>query len=98
MQEFDPYHRQGMGRLLVTEDEHSDLVKPKLLKYSATSRFKAMQFGSKQQHAMREFSTRYGIAIHYLLYNPFIIPWQIQTPVEQVPSPIIRKHDSRSSR
>ena len=75
-----------MGRLLVTEDEHSDLVKPKLLKYSETSRYKAMQLGSKQQDAMREFSTRYGIGIHYLLYNPSIIPWQIQTPVEQVPS------------
>jgi hypothetical protein len=35
---------------------------------------------------MREFSTRYGIAIQYLLYNPSVIPWQIKTPVEQLPS------------
>ena len=86
VQEFDPYHRRGIGRLLVTEEEHSELVQPKLLKYSETSRYKAMQLGSEQQQAMHEFSTRYGIGILYLLYNPSLIPWQIQTPVEQVPS------------
>jgi hypothetical protein len=86
VQEFDPYHRQGMGRLLVTEDEHNDLVKPKLLKYLESSRYKAMQLESEQQHAMHEFSTRHGIGIHYLLYNPSVLPWEIQTPIEQVPS------------
>ena len=35
---------------------------------------------------MHEFSTRYGIGIHYLLYNPSVIPWQVKAPVEQVPS------------
>ncbi len=86
LQEFDPYHRMGMGRLLVTEEEHSEVVQPKLLKYSESSRYKAMQLGSEQQNAMHEFSTRYGIGIHYLLYNPCVLPWQIKTPVEQLPS------------
>src|SRR6266545_7655253 len=49
VQEFDPYHRRGMGRLLVTEDEHRDLVEPKLLKYTEASRYKALQLGSEQQ-------------------------------------------------
>jgi hypothetical protein len=86
LQEFDPYHRMGMGRLLVTEEEHRELVQSKLLKYTETSRYRALQLGSEQQTAMHEFSTRYGIGIHYLLYNPSVIPWQIKTPVEQVPS------------
>jgi hypothetical protein len=84
--ESDPYHRQGMGRLLVTEDEHQEIVASKLLKYSETSRYRALKRGSEQQNAMREFSARHGIGIHYLLYNPSVIPWQIKTPVEQVPS------------
>jgi len=86
VQEFDPYHRQGMGRLLVTEDEHNDLVKPKLLKYLESSRYKRCSSGANSKHAMHEFSTRHGIGIHYLLYNPSVLPWPIQTPVEQVPS------------
>jgi hypothetical protein len=85
VQEFDPYHRQGMGRLLVTEEEHAEVVKPKLLKYSETSRYKALQLGSEQQAAMQAFSKHHGIGIHYMLYNPSVIPWQIQTPVEQPP-------------
>src|SRR5437773_3499662 len=46
LHEFDPYHRMGMGRLLVTEEEHTELVQPKLLKYSETSRYRALQLGS----------------------------------------------------
>ncbi len=94
-QEFDPYHRQGMGRLLVTEEEHEKLVQPKLLKYSEASRYKALQLGSEQQEAMHAFSKRFGIGIHYLLYNPSVIPWQIQTPVEQVPSIVENKVGAR---
>ncbi len=86
LQEFDPYHRLGMGRLLVTEEEHNEFVQPRLLKYSESSRYRALQLGSEQQNAMHDFSTRYGIGIHYLLYNPSVIPWQIKAPVEQVPS------------
>jgi hypothetical protein len=86
LQEFDPYHRMGMGRLLVTEEEHDELVQSKLLSYSEKSRYRALQLGSEQQRAMQEFSERFGVGIHYLLYNPSVIPWQIKTPVEQVPS------------
>jgi len=86
VQEYDPFHRRGMGRLLLTEDEHASIVKPKLLKYTESSMYKALQLGSQQQEAMRSFSKLFGIGIHYLLYNPFVLPWQIQTPVEQTPS------------
>jgi hypothetical protein len=86
LQEFDPHHRMGMGRVLVTEEEHKELVQPKLLKYAESSRYRALKLGSEQQDAMREFSTRHGIGMHYLLYNPSVIPWQIKAPVEQLPS------------
>lgn len=75
VQQFDPYHRRGMGRLLVAEDEHRELVEPELLKYTEASRYKALQLGSEQQNAMHEFSTLYGIGSHYLLYNPCVLPW-----------------------
>jgi hypothetical protein len=86
VQEYDPFHRQGMGRLLLTDDEHAEIVKPKLLKYTESSRYKALQLGSQQQEAMHSFSKRFETGIHYLLYNPSVLPWQIQTPVEQAPS------------
>lgn len=59
---YDPYHRRGMGRLLVTDDEHLDLVKPRLLKYSELSRYKAFKVRSEQEKAMTDFSTEYNRA------------------------------------
>jgi hypothetical protein len=82
---IDPYHRAGMGRLLVTEAEHRELVEPKLLKYSETSKYKALKMKSEQQEAMHSFSNRHGIKLHYLFYNPSLIPWQIKNPVEALP-------------
>ena len=74
-----------MGRLLVTDDEHGELIEPKLLKYSEKSKYKALQMGSEQQEAMSSFSKRFNIKLHYLLYNPSIIPWEIKSPVEEIP-------------
>ncbi len=83
---YDPYHRAGMGRLLVTEQEHQELVEPKLLKYSESSRYRALQLKDEQQRAMSAFSRRYNVPLHYLLYNPSLIPWAIQTPLEALPT------------
>src|SRR6266576_3212083 len=85
LRSYDPYHRHVMGRLLVTDEEHIELVKPRLLKYSEASKYKAFKIGSEQEEAMSEFSTRHNVPLHYLLYNPCLIPWQIQTPVEGLP-------------
>ena len=82
---YDPYFRAGMGRLLVTDDEHRELIEPKLLKYSEKSKYKALQMGSEQQQAMSSFSKRFNIKLHYLLYNPSTIPWEIKSPVEEIP-------------
>lgn len=83
--EFDPYYRQGMGRLLVTEQEHLELVKPQTLKYTEASKYKALKTGSEQEDVMRHFSDRFDVKLYYLFYNPCTIPWQIKSPVEELP-------------
>jgi hypothetical protein len=85
LKSYDPYHRHGMGRLLVTDDEHLELVRPRLLKYSELSKYKAFKIRSEQEKAMNDFSRRYKVPLHYLFYNPCLIPWQIQSPVEGLP-------------
>lgn len=84
--EYDPYCREGMGRLLVTDDEHREFVKPRLLRYSETSRYKALHLRDDQHQAINAFSRRFDVPIQYLLYNPALIPWEIQTPVEGLPT------------
>ena len=83
--EFDPYYRQGMGRLLVTEEEHNEIVESRTLQYKDDSKYKALRSGSEQQDVMRHFSNRFYVKLYYLFYNPCNIPWSIKSPVEQLP-------------
>ncbi|MFT6776171.1 MAG: hypothetical protein ACJAV1_000080 [Paraglaciecola sp.] len=82
---IDPYYRLGMGRLLVTDDEHQELIERKTITFLESCRYKAMRKGDDQHNAMEEFSKLHDIDIYYLFYNPVTIPWQIDSPVEQPP-------------
>jgi len=82
----DPYYRVGMGRLLVTEDEHKELVNPRVLKFDEGCKYKAFRKDNAQQNAMSRFSEHFDIKMYYLFYNPSIIPWSIRMPVETMPT------------
>lgn len=82
----NPYIRRfGMGRLLVTEDEHEDVIKPRLLHFTESSKYKAFQKDNEQQQAMKAFQERFGMKMYYLLYNPLNIPYSVKMPVETHP-------------
>lgn len=83
---IDPYFRMGMGRLLVTESEHREMVARKILKYTESSKYAALQLKDSQHQAITKFSKAHDVPIHYLLYNPSLIPWEILSPVEQLPT------------
>lgn len=75
----------GLGRLLVPEDTHRELVKDKLLAFKGTSKYQAFKKGSEQQETMGHFERRWGTKMYYLFYNPNIIPFSIKMPIETVP-------------
>jgi hypothetical protein len=77
--------RFGMGRLLVTEEEHTEIIKPRLLHFTEASKYNAFQKDNDQQQAMKSFQERFGMKMYYLLYNPLIIPYSIKMPVEVHP-------------
>lgn len=60
----DPYMRMGMGRLLVTDDEHLDLIKSRLVKFEEKSKYKAFKKDSLQQRAMSSFQDRFDINMY----------------------------------
>jgi hypothetical protein len=82
---IDPYYRMGMGRLLVTDDEHQELVERKTIKFSESCRYKAIQTNDDQYNAMERFSSAHDVEIFYLFYNPIEVPWAIESPVEELP-------------
>lgn len=82
----NPYIRRfGMGRLLVTEEEHDEIITPRLLHFTEASKYNAFEKDSEQQQAMKSFQERYGMKMYYLLYNPLNIPYSIKMPVETHP-------------
>ncbi len=86
--DYDPFYRQGMGRLLLTEEEHNDLVKRRNIRLTTKSRYRALKAKDIQTQNMRDFAARYGIDLFYLFYNPYVIPWSIPTPVTTLPEPV----------
>ncbi len=81
----DPYYRMGMGRLLVTDEEHQELIEKKTISFSESSRFKAIKREDNQHNAMEGFSKAHDVELFYLFYNPVELPWSVNSPVEGIP-------------
>ena len=74
----------GLGRLLVPDEEHSELVEDKLLVFKENSRYLAYRKDSEQQKTMGHFERRWDMELHHLFYNPVTIPHAAKMPVESV--------------
>jgi len=77
--------RFGLGRLIVSEEEHSQIIQERLLHYTEASKYQAFSKDDDQQSAMGSFQDLYGMKMYYLLYNPFKIPHQIKMPLSEHP-------------
>jgi len=75
----------GLGRLLVPEETHRELIRKRLLAFKETSKYKAFKKGSEQQKAMGHFEGRWDTEMYYLFYNPKNIPHSVKMPMESVP-------------
>ena len=85
-EESDYVRRFGLGRLLVTDEEHSDLIADKLLIFEETSKYQALKKQSEQQEAMGHFERRWETKMYYLFYNPVDIPHAVRMPMTSVPN------------
>ena len=79
------YRRFGLGRLLVPDEDHLELIKNKLLVFKENSKYKAFKKESEQQNAMSHFERRWDTKMYYLFYNPAVIPHSVKMPMEENP-------------
>ena len=70
-----------MGKLLDTDEEHSD-VSTKTMLFNRSSKYMALKKGSRQQESMSYFEKEFNMKMYYLLYNPMSIPHSIISPYE----------------
>lgn len=79
------FRRFGLGRLIVSEDEHNEIIQTRILSFDESSRYRALRKGSDQQDAMYSFQSRFGMKMYYLFYNPLSLPHSISMPLEEYP-------------
>ncbi len=78
--------RSGLGRLVVPDEDHLELIEDKLLVFKENSKYKAFKKDNEQQNAMSHFERRWNTKMYYLFYNPADIPHGVKMPMEKKPS------------
>jgi hypothetical protein len=64
----------------------SDVRQQRLFRFDHECRYRALQIGDNQWSVIADYESRYGIPVHYLLYHPGTLPYQVTVPV-QLPLP-----------
>jgi hypothetical protein len=81
LEDLRPDYETGFGRLLESDSEYRSVVKPRTFHFTTNSRFRALEYKGKQYEAILKYVKETGIAVHYLLYNPVVLPWSLTLPV-----------------
>ncbi|MEZ5594256.1 MAG: hypothetical protein R3F53_27585 [Gammaproteobacteria bacterium] len=76
----------GLGRMIVPDEDHAELIEDKILVFKDSSRYQAFKKESEQQETMGHFERRWGMGLHYLFYNPYKIPFAVKMPAEFQPT------------
>ena len=53
---------------------------PRLFRFDETCRYKALQVGDEQWHAIAQYEEKFGLPVHYMLYHPRDLPVAIAIP------------------
>jgi hypothetical protein len=74
----------GFGYLV--RDDSLPIRQARLFRFDLDCRYRELQIGDRQWAVIAEYETKYGIPVHYLLYHPGGVPWQVEVPT-QLPLP-----------
>jgi hypothetical protein len=74
----------GFARLMPAKSAVS-FSTPTSFRFEPSSKYQALRAGDHQAKAIAEFEQHKGIPIHYLFYNPWNIPAQMNLPLTGVP-------------
>src|SRR6266571_521817 len=71
----------GFGTLLPGGGAAAPLSGPHTFPFTESSRYKALLVDDDQYKAIRDYEDQRGIPVHYLLYNPWILPVTYTFPI-----------------
>jgi hypothetical protein len=71
----------GFGTLLPSGGKEAPLAEKHSFPFTPSSRYKALKVDDDQYKAIRDYETHRRIPVHYLLYNPWLVPVTYSFPV-----------------
>lgn len=74
-------YRIGFGRLLESDAWWASAIEERTFGFTEQSEYKALKIGDNQYEHIAEYESTYSIPVHYLLYNPWHIPWSVEIPI-----------------
>lgn len=96
----------GFANLLPTGPNAHSIATPHQFKFTGASPYKALRSDDEQFQAIRDYEAQKHIPVHYLFYNPWVVPatYSVPTPSKFVLGPrgnggcrVIRSIDLRSA-
>lgn len=77
------HYMQGISRLLLENEDYDRLTSQRDFTFNDKCLYREIEKGNDQMQVMEEYVKQSNIPIHYLLYNPLEMPWQVSLPVSQ---------------
>lgn len=80
--ELDDFDYQlGLGMVIRDASDEVTIVTPVDYKFTKRSRYGALRHESEQCRAIRDHFEDTQIEVHYMMYNPLVLPWEISHPL-----------------
>lgn len=76
----------GMGRLVSDRITATSLTQAKTFQFTGESKYKTLAKDDRQYKAIAEYESTLQIPVHYLLYNPWVVPSAYSFPLEAEPA------------
>lgn len=79
LEDFD--YQLGLGMVVRDASHEVAIVTPVKYEFDTTSKYGALKKASHQCEAIQDHFKDTRIAVHYMMYNPLILPWTIDHPL-----------------
>lgn len=78
----------GFNFLFMSDERWTELTGPRQFAFEPQSLYRSLQIGDEQFDNIEKYERRHKIPVHYLLYNPLLIPSSMTFPITEREGPI----------
>lgn len=93
LDEFD--YELGLAMVTREEPHEAPIFSSVLYEFDSTSAYGALRANSRQCQTIKDHFDATEIPVHYMFYNPLVLPWEFSYPVKNLPELPLRDFGTR---